>query len=61
MLFLPHTWNNGMLVFKEVFSLIIISNLAVDMDFDNNPLYHFPIAQYSNIPVFQHSNWDKAP
>jgi hypothetical protein len=45
-----------MLVFKGSFSVINIVNFLVSMDFTNNPLYHFPITQYSIVPVFHCSN-----
>jgi hypothetical protein len=51
-------WNIG---FKEIFSFIKVLNVRVDVNFNNNPLYHFPITQYSTIPLFQHSNWGVAP
>ena len=34
-------WNIGMLVFKGSFVFIKILNFIVNMDFTNNPLYHF--------------------
>ncbi len=57
--------NIGKLVFKGSFSFINILNFLVSMGFANrttlrlktgNPLHHFPITQYSNVPLFQHSN-----
>ncbi len=57
-------WNIGRMVFKRSFSFINILNFLVNMHFTNrttlrlstgNPLYHFPITQYSIIPLFQHS------
>ena len=67
--FLPRTWNNGMMEywkvedpifsgigFKGSFSFINILNFPVNMNFTNNPLYHFPITQYSTIPLFHYSN-----
>jgi len=36
-------------------------NLLKTNGFINNPLFHFPITNYSTIPVFQHSNWGEAP
>jgi len=66
-------WNNGKskipslagLVLKGSFSFINILNFPVNMSFTNNPLYHFPITQYSlrgvgyepeaTIPLFHYS------
>jgi len=47
--------------FKGSFSFINILNFSVNMNCTNNPLYHFPITQYSTLPLFQHSNWGVAP
>jgi hypothetical protein len=47
--------------FKGRFSFISILKFPVNMNFTNNPFYHFPITQYSTIPLFQHSNWGVAP
>jgi hypothetical protein len=49
-------WNDGMLVFKGSSFFINIMNSLIDMDFTNKPHYHFPITQYSIVPLFQHSN-----
>ena len=48
-------WNIGMVVFKGGFAFFNILNFLVSMNFTNNPLYHFPITQYSTLPLFQHS------
>jgi len=49
------------LILKGSFSFIYILNFPVNMNFTNKPLYHFPITQYSTIPLFQHSNRGVAP
>jgi hypothetical protein len=41
------------LLFKGSLSSIKILNLPVNMNFANNPFYHFPITQHSIIPTFQ--------
>ena len=50
-----------MLVFKGSFLFIKILNFLVNASFTNNPLYHFPITHYSNIPLFQHSKQGTQP
>jgi hypothetical protein len=53
-------WNIGMLFLKGNISLI---NSLVNPAHRgiNKPLSQFPKNHYSNIPVFQHSNWGEAP
>ena len=50
-----------MVVFKGIVLLFNIVNFHVNMDFINNPLFHFHRPHYSIIPVFQYSNWGLAP
>jgi len=38
-----------------------IFGFVFNMDFMNNPLFHFFRTHYSIIPVFQHSNWGEVP
>ena len=59
-----------MMVFKGIFSFIKILNFLVNRDFTNNlclradthnqALYHFPITQYSIIPLFHYSNCERS-
>jgi hypothetical protein len=46
---------------KEISLLMNIFSFVVNMDFMNNPLFHFLRTHYSIIPVFQHSNWGEVP
>ena len=54
---MPRTWNNGIMLLRERYSSI---NLAVKRNFADVPIFHFPKTQYSNIPVFQHSNCERS-
>ena len=49
------------MVFKGISLFLIFFVFPVNMDFINNPLFHFPRPHYSNIPVFQCSNWGRSP
>jgi hypothetical protein len=59
-------WNDGMLILKERFSFLNISNLCQEENFQKTNIPFFllqhceggqdhPLFQHSSIPVFQHS------
>ncbi len=59
---MPRTWNNGILecwnndlIWKF---LILLTSLLIA--FSNKPLPQFPRTQYSNFPLFQHSNCERS-
>ncbi len=53
-------WNSGILVSKGIFIIYVFFNYPVEINFFNNPLFHFPKTHYSIIPVFQYSNCERS-
>jgi len=56
---MPRTWQTGMMEYGKVgfqgsLSFKKIVNFLVNVNFSNNPPYHFPITRYSIIPTFQY-------
>ena len=61
---------SGIGFLKKLFSVINTFHFPVNMNFTNNPClraethrqasFHIPRTQYSNIPVFQHSNCERS-
>jgi hypothetical protein len=46
--------------FKGRFSLFEMFPPMSTTNFSNEPTHHFPKPQYSIIPVFQHSNYERS-
>jgi len=53
-------WNSGIVASKGIFIVYGFLTNSVEINFFNNPLFHFPKTHYSIIPVFQYSNCEQS-